>query len=111
MTCTGCYHAEHFGTRNPTVRQFHDAGWAHEWKWVFGMRLDGPDHEPVVACADCTKTFFTVRAGVILDLENAAEVPGAEWITDPASIKVGEFCACCSLVQDTGWNGSEWVTE
>ena len=30
MTCTGCYHFEHFGTRNPTVRQFHDAGWVTE---------------------------------------------------------------------------------
>ena len=30
MTCTGCHHFEMFGTRNPTVRQFHDAGWVTE---------------------------------------------------------------------------------
>ena len=111
MTCTGCYHRDTFGTRNPTARQFHDAGWDHDWSRVFGIRLPGPDHEPVVACADCTRTFFTVRDGVILDQENEAEVPGAEWITDPASIKFGQFCACCRLVQDTVWNGSQWVTE
>jgi hypothetical protein len=110
-TCTPCHYFKHFGTRNPTVRQFHDAGWDHEWSQVFGIRLPGPNDEPVVACADCARTFFTVRDGFILDQETEAEVLGAEWITDPASIKFGEFCACCRLVQDTGWNGSEWVTE
>ena len=78
---------------------------------IIGMSIPAAwdSNQSVFACADCSLGFFSDGPDGTIVNEDGDVVAGAEWITDPTNIPVGQECQTCKGVCVTTWNGSEWV--
>ena len=79
---------------------------------IIGMSIPAAwdSNQSVFACADCSLGFFSDKPNGTIVNEDGDVVAGAEWITDPTNIPVGQECETCKGVCVTTWNGSEWMS-